>query len=112
VKAVCKRKCQFRGRTVKPGEEFDILPREATDLVRASFVLRGEQDWDAPAAPVATENAPAATGPQSAPEDRSGLTIDELRRRLAEFGVAYKARDSRDTLMALYLAQVNQTTGE
>ena len=109
MKAICKRKCQFRGRTVKPGEEFDILPREATDLVRASFVLRGEQDWDAPAAPVATENAPAATGPQ---EDRSGLTIDELRRRLAEFGVAYKARDSRDTLMALYLAQVNQTPGE
>lgn len=107
--AVCKLKCQFRGRTVHRGMEFDILPREVDDRVRASFVP-SSGTWDDLKMP---DHAPGDDAPEApAPDAKDSLTNDELRRRLTEMGVAFKARDGHATLMELYLAQVNQTPGE
>ena len=88
--ARCTHKCQFAGRSVKPGTVLEIAERDITDAVRASFA------FDAPA-----KDAEASPKPKQ-PEGE--LTIPELKARLALMGVPFKARDTRDVLEALYLA--------
>lgn len=95
--ATCKHKCQFRGRSVKPGEVFAITTQEINDLVKNSFTIT---DY-APVVQTAPEAPQGPTAP-STPPDNVDLTISELKRRLATMGVPFKARDTLDTLKALY----------
>lgn len=90
--ARCTHKCQFAGRSIKPGTVLEIAERDITDAVKASFA------FDVPMKAVEPPKPP----PVATLKDE--LTIPELKTRLAEMGVPFKARDTRDVLEALYLS--------
>ncbi len=95
MKATCRLKCQFRGRSVKPGETFDIKENEIDDRVKNSFTF-AEPD------PVSVPSLASEPDDPDEQADKADLTIPELKRRLSEMGVPFKARDTRDVLEALY----------
>jgi hypothetical protein len=85
MKALCTHKCFFRGRSIKPGEVIEITEAEAkTGIVGSSFATEFDPTQ---AAPVKPDN---------------GLTAENLRLRLTEMGIAFKARDDKATLEKLY----------
>lgn len=92
--ATCKHKCQFRGRSVKPGETLDIAEREITDQVKSSFT------FDVPP-PVISEKA-EETDP-AGPAKNAKIPATELKRRLAERGIPFKGNASQKELEALYV---------
>jgi hypothetical protein len=99
MRAICKFKCFFRGRSTLPGESFELTPaEEKMDNVKSSFAL--------------TDEPKLATKPDASTIEE--LTAEEYRRRLTEAGVAFKARDDKATLKKLFddnaAAQVH--TGE
>lgn len=90
MKLICKHKCFFNGRSVKPGDVVDISPALAeTDLVKASFKA---PEGDKPAEPGKPEG--------------DELSPDEMKRRLTEWGVAFTARISKADLVKLYTTQL------
>ncbi len=102
--AVCKRKCQFRNRTVRPGTEVEMSPADITPFVLANFAPASGDPWPEP-----DENAGVVSAPSAAPQPdpASQLTVAELQRRLDEMGVVYKRRATREELSALYMMQVS-----
>lgn len=98
MQAVCRLKCFVRGRSIKPGEILDLTKAESKmDVFVSSFTI----EPDALAAAIAKKPAPSA-------DDE--LTVDELKRRLSEAGIPFKARDTKDELMAAWLKVAGANT--
>ncbi len=92
MQAICKFKCFFRGRSTLPGEVFTLTPEEAkSDHVKSSFTIGADQA------------EPAAKKPSGPPKDE--LSDEEMKRRLAEWGVAFPAKIVHADLIKLYTSQ-------
>jgi len=94
---LCKRKCFFLDRSIRPGEIVDIPAKVAeakADILGSSF-----SPFDADKAkPAAPEQNPLA--------DPAALTDDEKKRRLVEWGVTFNSRIKKADLEKLYTEQV------
>lgn len=92
MKMVCKHKCYFDGRSVKKGDVVDIPDNLLNhDQVKSSFkVIEAE--------------APAAKPDEK--KAKSDLTVEEMTRRLNEWGVNVPESAKPAEIKKLYLAQV------
>ena len=95
MKMICSHRVNYKGRCYKPGAIVEISAEEAnTDIVLSSFV---------------GPEAAAESGLDAIPQKGdSSLTVNELKRRLDEMGVAYSARAAKPELADLYAKQFAQ----
>lgn len=92
---ICKRKCFLMGRSINPGQSMDIPENLlSADIVRSSFRIPQEKEKEK-AEDIARKEM-----------ERSKLAPDEIKRRLAEMGVAYRKNASPESLEKLYFEQV------
>lgn len=100
MKYICTHKCIFADRSIKKGQIVEISDSERKlEPAKSSFRLN--------------EDDTAEKAPPAPKADKDALTDDEMKRRLAEWGVGFPSKITHAELIKLYASQVqSQTAGK